>query len=149
MVLPEEIDIRNFLPHRAPMLMVDELVAIDDRSASCRFHITDSCLFVKNGELSGAGLIEHAAQTSTTVVGQRFFFDGRSGAPVLGFISAVKNIEIGPLPRSHQTLITRSTLVTHVPNGPVSLCVMEVGSTVDGRPVLSCSMNFVIEQRLP
>lgn len=149
MIIPEEIDIRNFLPHRAPMLMVDKLVAIDERSASCQFQVTDACLFVKDGELSGAGLIEHAAQTSTTVVGQRFFFDGKSGVPVLGFISAVKNIEIGSLPRACQTLITRSTLVTHVPNGPVSLCVMEVESTVDGRTVLSCTMNFVIEQRKP
>ena len=82
-------------------------------------------------------------------MGQRFFPEGKVGAPVLGFISAVKNIEIGTLPRTRQTLITRSSLVTHVPNGEVSLCVMEVESTVDGRTVLSCSMNFVIEQRLP
>lgn len=149
MVIPEELDIRKFLPHRAPMLMVDELVAIDELSASCRFHIQDSCLFVKDGELSGTGLIEHAAQTSTAIVGQRFFPEGKAGAPVLGFISAVKNIEIGILPRAGQTVITRSTLVAHVPNGQVSLCVMDVGSTVEGRTVLSCSMNFVIEQREP
>ena len=149
MVIPEEFDIRKFLPHRAPMLMVDELVTLDVRYASCRFHVTDSCLFVKDGELSGAGLIEHAAQTSTAVVGRRFFPEAKAGVPVLGFISAVKNIEIGTLPRARQTIITRTTLVTHVPNGPVSLCVMEVESTVDGRTVLSCSMNFVIEQREP
>ena len=149
MIIPEQIDIRKFLPHRAPMLMVDKLVAIDEHSASCQFHVSEGCLFVKDGELSSSGLIEHAAQTSTAVVGQRFFPEGKSGAPVLGFISAVKNIEIGTLPRAGQTIITRSTLVTHVPNGPVSLCVMDVGSTVEGRTVLSCSMNFVIEQREP
>lgn len=149
MIIPGLLDIRKFLPHRAPMLMVDELVAIDESSASCRFHVDADCLFVKNGELSGAGLIEHAAQTSTAVVGQRFFPEGKAGAPVLGFISAVKNIVIGGSPRAGRTIITRSTLVTHVPNGPMSLCVMDVRSTVDGVTVLSCSMNFVIEQREP
>lgn len=148
MIIPEEVDIRKYLPHRAPMLMVDKLVAIDERSASCQFLVDDACIFVKDGELSGTGLIEHAAQTSTAIIGQRFFMKVENGTPVLGFISAVKNIEIGPLPRSRQTLITRSTLVTHVPNGQVSLCVMDVESTVEGRTVLSCSMNFVIEQRV-
>ena len=149
MIIPEEVDIRKFLPHRAPMLMVDKLVAIDERSAECQFFVDDACIFVKDGELSGTGLIEHAAQTSTAIVGQRFFTEAQNGAPVLGFISAVKNIEIGTLPRARQTLITRSTLVTHVPNGLVSLCAMDVRSTVDGRTVLRCSMNFVIEQREP
>ena len=128
----EKIDIRQFLPHRAPMLMVDKLVAIDERSASCQFLIDENCLFVKHGELSSTGLIEHAAQTSTAIVGQRFFPEGKIRAPVLGFISAVKNVEVGTLPRIRQTIITRSTLVTHVPNGPVSLCAMEVESTVEG-----------------
>lgn len=152
MIIPEQIDIKDFLPHRAPMLMVDELVAIDDRSASCRFRIDEGCLFLHKGELSGTGLIEHAAQTSTAVVGQRFFPGGKSevdGARVLGFISAIRNIELGPLPRARQTLITRATLLAHVPNGPSSLCVMEVETTVEGRPVLRCSMNLVIEQRVP
>ena len=149
MSIPEEIDIRRFLPHRAPMLMVDKLVAIDERTASCQFFVDDDCIFVKDGELSSTGLIEHAAQTSTAVVGQRFFVEAVNGAPVLGFISAVKNIEIGTLPRARQMLITRSTLVTHVPNGPVSLCMMDVESTVEGRTVLRCSMNFVIEQSEP
>ncbi|MBK7285770.1 MAG: hypothetical protein IPI95_00925 [Flavobacteriales bacterium] len=109
MVIPEEFDIRKFLPHRAPMLMVDELVTLDVRSASCRFHVTDSCLFVKDGELSGAGLIEHAAQTSTAVVGRRFFPEAKAGVPVLlGFISAVKNIEMAPC----RGLVRRSS---HVP----------------------------------
>ena len=148
-LLHNDIDIRDFLPHREPMLMVHRLISIDKESVSCSFKVDEECIFVSQGVLSETGLIEHAAQTSTAIVGQRLFPSGvklNTDTRVIGYISAIKNVQLGLSPRNGEELITHSSLVSHVDSGPVSICVTECVSHVNDRQVLSCRMNFLIQE---
>ena len=45
------IDIKNYLPHRRPMLMVDEIVAINSEFVETFFTIKEDNIFVHNGFL--------------------------------------------------------------------------------------------------
>ena len=90
----ENFDVHNFLPHRAPMLMVDKLLSLTDDSVSSSFRITTSCPFINTNQfLSESGLIENNAQTCSAIVGQKFFDDSDlegTGNKVVGFISTIK-----------------------------------------------------------
>ena len=69
------VDIQNYLPHRAPMLMVDLILNIDSNSVETVFLIKDDNIFVQNNVCIEAGLIENTAQTCSAIVGKKYFFD--------------------------------------------------------------------------
>ena len=88
------IDIKNFLPHRAPMLMVDHIYELSEQNVKTVFEIKEDNLFVENDFFAEVGLIENAAQTCSSIVGQSFFLDDnhelKKGVEVIGFISGIK-----------------------------------------------------------
>ena len=66
--------ILKYLPHRAPMQMVDTITLINDISIVTCFQIKEDCIFLYEGHFTESGLIENMAQTCSAIVGQ-FFFD--------------------------------------------------------------------------
>lgn len=143
------IDVSNFLPHRPPMLMVASVVEIDDSSVTTQFHIYEDCIFLKNEKLSETGLIEHAAQTASGVVGQTFFEDDDlegSGNKLVGYISAIKKVEIFQLPNVGETIITKARLLSRFDTGQVTMCSLEAETFLDGKLIVSSTMNFLIHE---
>ncbi len=61
--------IKQFLPHREPMVMVDGLLFYNEKKAISTLTILKENLFVENGYLAETGLIEHMAQTAALHVG--------------------------------------------------------------------------------
>ncbi len=143
------IDISNFLPHREPMLMVTSVLEIDDNSVATQFHITENCIFLKEGKLSEAGLIENAAQAASGVVGQSFFdkddLEG-TGNKLVGYISAVKKVEIYELPSLGDTIITKAKLLSRFDTGEVTMCSLEAQSFLGEKLIVSSTMNFLIHE---
>lgn len=143
------IDISNFLPHRTPMLMVSSVLEIDETSVSTQFHITEDCLFLKNGKLSETGLIENAAQAASGVVGQSFFekddLEG-TGNKLVGYISAVKKIEIFQLPATGETIVTKAKLLSRFDTGTVTMCSLETETFSSEKLIVSSTMNFLIHE---
>lgn len=143
------IDISNFLPHRKPMLMVSSVLEIDDDSVATQFYIAEDCIFLKNGKLSETGLIENAAQTASGVVGQTFFdkddLEG-TGNKLVGYISAIKKIEIFELPRLGETIITKAKLLSRFDTGEMTLCSLEAETFLDKKLIVSSTMNFLIHE---
>jgi|SRR5690554_7008278 len=143
------IDISNFLPHRNPMLMVSSVLEIDDTSVVTNFQITDSCVFLHNEKLSEGGLIENAAQTASGVVGQTFFdkhdVEG-TGNKLVGYISAIKRIEIFQLPKVNQTIVTKAKLLSRFDTGEMTMCSFETETFLDEKLIVSSTMNFLIHE---
>ena len=104
------ININNFLPHRAPMLMVDVLEEITATSVVSSFQITKDNVFVENNYFSEVGLIENAAQTCSSIVGQTFFLTNdneiKENVKLVGFISGIKKANVFMLPLVNQTIKT-------------------------------------------
>jgi predicted hotdog family 3-hydroxylacyl-ACP dehydratase len=143
------IDIKNFLPHRRPMLMVDNIISIDADSVTAEFTIGTDCIFLENEQLTETGLIENAAQACSAIVGQSYFeaddLEGK-GNKIIGYLSAIKKVEILQLPRAEETLITRAKLVSRYDTDQMSICTIAGSTFRNGELIVDCTLNFLIHE---
>ncbi|ASW75635.1 ABC transporter permease [Chryseobacterium piperi] len=110
------INIHHYLPHREPMLMVDYILELTEEKVVTSFKITDDNIFVHNNKLVEAGLIEHSAQTCSSILGQSFFEGPDIETKVIGFITNIKKIEIFSLPKVGDEITSRASLISQYEN---------------------------------
>ena len=150
MILNTGVDIQNYLPHRAPMLMVDLILDIDANFVETTFLIKENNIFVQNNVFIEAGLIENTAQTCSSIVGKKYFFDEdgteNENVNVIGFISALKNVKIHSLPKVGDTIITKANLVSKFAGDDYTLCTMSCQSLVEDQILLECEINLFIQK---
>jgi len=143
------IDIKNFLPHRAPMLMVDNLLSINDESVETNFLINSDCIFVNENVLSESGLIENAAQTCSAIVGKSFFdeedTEGENNE-VVGFISGIKSFNIIKLPSLKEIIITTANLISRFDAQGYSICAIKCTIKNENSVLAECEMNLFIQE---
>lgn len=143
------IDIKKFLPHRPPMLMVSHMPHIDDTTVITEFYITKDCIFLQDDYLTEPGIIENAAQTCSAIVGQSYFhkddLEGTSNA-VIGYISAIKKVIIHDLPKINETLITRAKLISRYDTGELSICTISCTSFRNDDLIVDCTLNCLIHE---
>ncbi|WP_163409572.1 ABC transporter permease [Flavobacterium ajazii] len=146
------VDIQNYLPHRAPMLMVDLILDIDANFVETEFLIREDNIFVHHGIFTEAGLIENTAQTCSSIVGKKYFFDENGteneNVNVIGFISAIKNLKINALPGIGETIITKATLVSKFVGDDYTLCTMSCQSLLEEKILLECEINLFIQKTI-
>ncbi|MEO5570014.1 MAG: hypothetical protein ABIT08_15765 [Bacteroidia bacterium] len=109
--------ITEFIPQKEPMVMVDELMYCDAKKTVSRFKIEAENIFVKNGRLNEAGIIENMAQTGALKGGYESKLQGIE--PVLGFIGAIKNLKIYALPEIGSYIETEIFITGEVVNNTV------------------------------
>jgi predicted hotdog family 3-hydroxylacyl-ACP dehydratase len=63
--------LRDLLPHRPPMILIDELVRCDDRDVVCRVTVRDGAPFVVDGRVPALVSLEYFAQTVAALYGWR------------------------------------------------------------------------------
>lgn len=145
----DNIDIKKFLPHRAPLLLVTHLSYIDEESATTEFHITSDCIFVQNNRLSETGLIENAAQTCSAIVGQSYFEEGDlegTSNNLIGYISAIKKAVIHQLPQVNETLVSKAKLISRYDSENLSICTVHCSSFRNDDLIVDCTLNFLIHE---
>ncbi|MBS7255122.1 ABC transporter permease [Flavobacterium branchiicola] len=146
------VEIQNYLPHRAPMLMVDLILDIDTNFVETIFLIEEDNIFVDNGIFTEAGLIENTAQTCSSIVGKKYFFDENGtengNVNVIGFISAIKNLKIFLLPKVGNTITTKATLVSKFVGDDYTLCTMSCQSSIENKTLLECEINLFIQKTI-
>ncbi|MFW0736835.1 ABC transporter permease [Flavobacterium sp. T12S277] len=146
------VDIQNYLPHRAPLLMVDLILDIDSSFVETTFLIREDNIFVENNTFIEAGLIENTAQTCSSIVGKKYFFDEdgteNENVNVLGFISAIKNLKIHTLPKIGDTIITKANLVSKFAGDDYTLCTMSCESLLADKILLECEINLFIQKTI-
>ncbi len=144
------VNINNFLPHRAPMLMVDILEEITATSVTSAFKINEDNVFVENNYFSEVGLIENAAQTCSSIVGQTFFFtkdnEIKENVKLVGFISGIKKATIFMLPMVNQTIKTSATLVSRFDSDEYSICTMKSVTYQNENLLLETEINLFIQE---
>jgi predicted hotdog family 3-hydroxylacyl-ACP dehydratase len=100
------------IPQAPPMVMVDKLVEIVDKTTVTTFLILEDNVFCENGEFREAGMIENMAQTAAAGVGATHGIPG--GNAPLGFIGGIRNLKIEALPKVGQEIMTRVTVLHEV-----------------------------------
>ena len=145
----ESIDITKFLPHRAPFLMVDNVLSIDDEHVSTSFRIEPNCIFVSDDQFNEVGLIENAAQTCASIVGKSYFDEddlNGEGTQLIGFISAIKKAEIHACPSIGDLIISQANLKSRFDTDHYSICTLECSISTSRKELLSCEMNLFIQE---
>ncbi|OBQ54709.1 ABC transporter permease [Tamlana sp. s12] len=145
----QSLDIQNFLPHRAPFLMVDKVISIDEEHVSTSFAIRKDDIFVVDGEFSEVGLIENAAQTCSSIVGKSYFdeddVEGK-GAKLIGFISAIKSIKVTACPKVGETITSNAHLQSRFDADNYSICTLSCTVLSSNKELLSCVLNLFIQK---
>lgn len=141
------ICIRDFLPHREPMLMVDEIIHLDDTFIETTFKIKSCNIFLEDDFLSETGIIENAAQTSSGIVGRPHFEVNKSDKnfKVMGYISKIKSVKIFKLPPIHSILKTKGELISIHPVNDIFNCDMKCKTYLDDMEIAESYFSLIIK----
>lgn len=144
------IDIQQYLPHRAPMLMVDLILELSDSEVKTVLEIRKDNIFVSDGVFAEIGLIENAAQTCSAIVGQSFFLNEnkevKKGIKVIGFISGIKKIQVYNIANEGDVLNTHSALMSRFDNEGFTICTMSSCIYVKDTLIFEAEMNLFIKE---
>lgn len=130
----------DYIPQRPPFVMIDTLIQADDTASQTSFTIPDGHLFVENGYFTEPGLVENMAQTAAAGTGYKAHQSGNA-APV-GFIGALKNLNIISLPEVHSTITTTVTFGMQVMNARI----VNASISQNGTELANCELKIFIQQ---
>lgn len=136
MVVQKE-NIEDYIPHRFPFIMIDNLVIVNKEHFESDFVIDENNILVKNDIFQEAGLIENIAQTCAASFG--FLDKAENDKPKIGFIGAISRLVLYELPPVNSK-ITTVVMPTH----QLGNIFMVIGRNyLDGRMLLECEMKIV------
>ena len=136
-------EVLEYIPQRAPMLMIDSLYACTEKSASTGFYIDPSNIFVEDGTFNSMGLIENIAQTAAIFAG---FQLKKANIPVrLGFIGNIKKLSISLWPKVGETIYTTIEEVNEV----MDVKIIKGEIKFLGQHCASCEMKiFLVKEEV-
>lgn len=144
----KKIAITDLLPQRPPMLMVDRVVASDAKSCSTELTIRGDNLFVDDGALSAAGLIENMAQSCAVRIGIVNMMLHPTGGGVLpgkrtiGVIGDISDFVVERQPRIGETLTTEVLIVGEV----LALSLAQLTTRVADETVATARMKIALTE---
>ncbi len=109
-------DILSFIPQRPPFVFIDTVEDVNHSLARTRFTVPADCPLVAENILPLSGLMENAAQTCATRAGN-----------TIGYIGAVKQMEVKRFPHVGETLTTEAVIVQEVMNISLMECTTRIG----------------------
>ena len=139
------ISIHKYLPHRPPMQMVDTITDISNTHVVTEFEVKSTCLFVEEGKFAEVGLIENMAQTCSAIVGQFLFGIEDTSNYVIGYISAIKKLELFALPKVQEVVRTEAELLSRFDTDEYYICSMRCNAFVGDILMATAEMNLVIK----
>ena len=137
-------DIKQLIPQRFPLMMVDEFEPGDENSATTALTIRkDNYFLLPDGTMSETGIIEHMAQSCSALAGYNARFlqkEGCDNAPI-GLLGEVKHFESQRRVKVGQELHT--TIHFDITLGSVTIARAE--STVDGEVVATSQLKIFMQ----
>ena len=131
--------IKELIPQRFPIMMVDTFYGATDMEADTGLTVADVNMFCSDGFFMEPGLVEHIAQSASAFAGYKAKI--KNEPTPIGFIGEVKKFRINFLPRSGDKLCTHIRIISEVLG--VSLLTAE---TVVGEEVAAqCQMKIFIK----
>lgn len=144
-----DIKIQDFLPHEYPMLMLDGVVEISAERVHTSFYINQENIFIKDNHFTEAGLIENTAQTCSMIVAYPIIdmegYDPSENKKIMGYISAVQNLEIYALPGAGLTLHTKAELVNRAWLTDFVLCELKCETYDNESLVMTTNMKLMLK----
>ena len=108
----EDIPLKELIPQRPPFVLIDRLVSSDAVFSVTTLEVRPGNLFVENGRMTAAGLVENIAQTCAARIGYINLDSGKSVK--IGVIGAISNLTIERTPQVGESLVTTIQLLEEV-----------------------------------
>jgi predicted hotdog family 3-hydroxylacyl-ACP dehydratase len=105
-------DLLKYIPQRPPFVMVDTLYEAGENTIVSGLSISEENILVENGFFQESGLVENMAQTAALFAGKEAHTLEKE--PVLGYIAAIKDLEIKLLPKTGEHIRTKIEIVNKV-----------------------------------
>jgi 3-hydroxyacyl-[acyl-carrier-protein] dehydratase len=135
-MLANREDILKFIPQRRPIVMVHQLAAADDDSATTHFDIEPNNVFIQNGMLAEPGMVENIAQTAAVHIGYQC---SQKNIPIpIGYIAAIKDLRVKAQPLVNSTIITSVKIVNKV----LDITVVQGMITQGSETLCTCEMRI-------
>jgi 3-hydroxyacyl-[acyl-carrier-protein] dehydratase len=138
-MIAEKHQIELYIPQRRPMIMIDTLIEACDDAATSNLLISEENIFVKEGFFTEPGMIENIAQTAAAQAG--FFFISRDRSVPLGFIAAIRNLEISLLPPVNAVIETSVKIVNKV----LDIAIVEGLIRYNDQEICKCELRIFIK----
>jgi len=136
------IDIHELLPQQEPFVMVSRLVHLDDVRTACELDISADNIFVDKGRLSASGLIENVAQTCATRIGYVNKYILKKAVQI-GFIGAIRNMDIIDLPEVGQQITTMVDVKEEVFGMTLASAVVKHGERI----LVTTEMKIAVKEK--
>jgi len=131
-------NILDLIPQRPPIVMVSEVVEVAADSVTTNLKIEANNIFVENEELCEPGLIENMAQSAAAMEG----CNATDGNIKLGFIGAVKKLNINRLPKAGTTITTKIKVETQA----LGVNIVS-GKVFDNNELIAdCTLNIFLQE---
>ncbi|MDR2972775.1 MAG: pseudouridylate synthase [Bacteroidales bacterium] len=142
--MPEtsEISILQIIPQRPPFVMVDTLLFRNPKTTKTNLTVREDNIFVDNGVLAEAGLIENIAQTCATFIGTVENEAGINSVKI-GFIGMIRNLEINRLPKEGETIVTQVNLIEEV----FQISLINATVSIKDEIITTCEMKISITDK--
>jgi predicted hotdog family 3-hydroxylacyl-ACP dehydratase len=135
-----EEDIQSLVPQRPPFVMIDKVLGVGEDMIRTGFTIKSDNIFVEDGEFKEPGLVENIAQAAAARAG---YISRTENKPVfVGYIGAVKNLEIYSLPKTGDELITEISIENQIFDVTIASGKISCNETV----LAQCKIKIYINQ---
>ena len=132
-------NIIDLIPQRAPIVMVDEFLGIEESVSKSSLTVREDNIFVDDATLSECGLIEHIAQSAAARVGHIFNTLNR---PIpIGYIGSVNDFAIAAHPKVGDTVYTTIEVIQEVFNITLIRAVCRVNDV----EIATCKMKIFLD----
>jgi len=121
-------EIQEFIPQRAPMIMVDRILSCHDLSISTGLLLKEDNVFMHDHQFAPAGIMEAMAQAAAARTGwllRNSRGNENKNVPV-GVIGSIKNFKLHFQPVAGMNLITNVEIMFEIGNATVVRAKSEV-----------------------
>ncbi len=136
-------NITDYIPQRAPMVMIHDLLEVSESKAVTQLLISSDNIFLHDKKLAEPGLVENIAQTAAVQVG---YICKQKNIPVpIGYIAAIKDLEIFNLPSENTTITTTVTIKNQV----LDITLVEGEVKQNNEVLCRCEMRIFAKIQVP
>ena len=134
----QDIPLNELIPQKPPFVMIDRLVSSDAVFSVTELEVRPDNLFVDNGRMTAAGLMDNIAQTCAARIG---YINLNSGETVkIGVIGSISNLNIARTPKVGEHLVTTIKLLEEV----FQVTLVEAIVKSDDEVLAQCNMKIAL-----
>ncbi|MDR1405758.1 MAG: hydroxymyristoyl-ACP dehydratase [Prevotellaceae bacterium] len=130
----------DYIPQRRPIVMVDKLLDVEGAFSRTGLTVAPDNIFVEDGQLTEAGVIEHIAQSCALRAG--YIFKQQNLPIPVGYIAAVKNMVFTAAAAVGDELVTTVKILQEILD--ITLVAAEVRRGTD--VVAACEMKIFLNK---